>query len=467
LAAILPDTRRRYANLVTVFAAFAVACAGGAADTPDASVEDAGPADGDDGGDPDGGAPDAGRPDAGPPLPCGTPWGSDRQFGSPLADAALSLAIAPGDTVYVGGYEEGVEGATTVDPSGAARGVVTELSHGGVELSKRAFAAGSTSVEAIAVAGSDALLIGRSTGRFGTFTPGGMFDIFVARAPLDGSEPEVLWQGGTERPEHPRSIALADGQVLGAGYFDVYIPTNYVERSEDELTFAVRLAPGTPELAWLRSGDSSGSDWARAIAADPVRPGGYAVVGRIESGTSRGPWVRLVGPDGALVWSRRLTTISLDDVAGVVFAPDGNLVVAGTTYSAIYGKPYGQQDVFVAKLDRENGATLWSTQYGSTESDLATAMAIDARGTIAVAGETLGDFAGGTPNAGDYDVFALRVSADGQVAGAWQKGSPADDAASAIAFDSCARVIVAGSTKGALFGTPLGERDAWVAEATF
>lgn len=423
-----------------------------------------------DAGGPNGDAPDGGttNPDGGT-IACGTPWPGERQFGSALADEALALAIAPDGDIHVGGYEQGINGSAGIEPSGAARGFLLQLSPNGDQIRKRVFAtAGTTTVEALAIQGPDALVVGRTTGRLGTWNPAGQFDAFLARAPLDGAAPTVLWQGGTERPEHPRNVALGpDGQLFAAGWIDHYVPSNYVERWDDELTFSLRLSAGGAEPLWLRSGTLDVVDTAWAVAADPMRAGGYAVTGAVAAGTSRGPWIRLVAPDGALAWSRILTPVGFDNAGGVAFAPDGNVIVAGSTFTGIFGKPSGQQDVYVAKLDRETGETLWSMQYGSAESDFVKAMAVDSRGTIVVAGETLGDFTGKTPPAGDYDVFALLVSADGGVLGTWQRGSPADDQLHAVAFDGCSRALVAGSSAGALFGPQLGQRDAWVAEARF
>lgn len=423
-----------------------------------------------DAGGPDGDAPDGGNsaPDGGT-VGCGTPWQGDRQFGSALADEALALAIGPDDAVHVGGYEQGINGAAGIEPSGNARGFLLQLSANGDEVRKRLFAAaGTTTVEAVAISGPDALVVGRTTGRMGSWNPAGQFDAFLARAPLDGTAPTVLWQGGTERPEHPRSVALGPGgQLFAAGWIDLYVPGNYVERWDDELTFSLRLVAGGAEPLWLRSGTLDVVDTAWAVAADPILAGGYAVTGAVAAGNSRGPWVRLVAPDGTEAWSRILTPVGLDNAGGVAFAPDGNVIVAGSTFTTLFGKPWGQQDVYVAKLDRKTGATLWSMQYGSTESDFVKAMAVDGRGTIVVAGETLGDFTGITPPAGDYDVFALLVSADGGVLGTWQRGSPADDQVHAVAFDSCSRALVAGATSGALFGSQSGQRDAWVAQARF
>jgi hypothetical protein len=44
----------------------------------------------------------------------------------------------------------------------------------------------------------------------------------------------------------------------------------------------------------------------------------------------------------------------------------------------------------------------------------------------------------------------------------WQGGSAADDEPTAIALDSCGRVLIAGWTDGALAQAPQGRRDAFL-----
>jgi hypothetical protein len=59
------------------------------------------------------------------------------------------------------------------------------------------------------------------------------------------------------------------------------------------------------------------------------------------------------------------------------------------------------------------GAQQWFRVFGSSESDFATCIAIDAGGTVHVAGISSGDFDGFT-NAGGDDVFVAKFDATGQ-----------------------------------------------------
>ena len=84
---------------------------------------------------------------------------------------------------------------------------------------------------------------------------------------------------------------------------------------------------------------------------------------------------------------------------------------------------------------------------------------------MVLAGETLGDVTGRTPNAGAYDPFVFVVGVDGTLAGAWQRGTEADEEVHGVAMDRCGRVFVAGATRGALAGPNAGGKDLYVVRA--
>ena len=65
----------------------------------------------------------------------------------------------------------------------------------------------------------------------------------------------------------------------------------------------------------------------------------------------------------------------------------------------------------------------------------------------------------------DYDPFVMRFDAGGTLTGTWQGGTAADEEPTAVAIDSCGRVLIAGWTEGALAGAgSSGRRDAFLLE---
>jgi hypothetical protein len=78
-------------------------------------------------------------------------------------------------------------------------------------------------------------------------------------------------------------------------------------------------------------------------------------------------------------------------------------------------------------------------------------MTFDPAGNVYLTGQTLGTIAGGAAsNKGGIDIFAVKIGPSGGILSAWERGSAGDDFPTAIAVDSCGRVLVGGFTTGAL-----------------
>jgi hypothetical protein len=108
------------------------------------------------------------------------------------------------------------------------------------------------------------------------------------------------------------------------------------------------------------------------------------------------------------------------------------------------------------------GDERWVRQIGSSAQDVAWSVAADGAGHLLVAGYTFGSLAG--PNAGDRDVFVMKLAPTGSTVWARQLGSAGDDFSRDVAVDGAGNVVVTGYTSGSLFDTISGSRDAFVAK---
>ena len=86
---------------------------------------------------------------------------------------------------------------------------------------------------------------------------------------------------------------------------------------------------------------------------------------------------------------------------------------------------------------------------------------------LAPTGETLGTIAGGAPNKGGIDIFAVKIGPSGGILSSWQRGSAGDDLPAGIAVDACGRVFIGGFTTGALITgqASAGRRDMFIVKA--
>ena len=166
------------------------------------------------------------------------------------------------------------------------------------------------------------------------------------------------------------------------------------------------------------------------------------------------PGVELV-IDPEVVWGSYLGGADSDYAEGVATDADGNVYVAGATYSASwlsggwdtsYG---GDRDGFVVKLT-PNGTHVWSSFLGGSDADYAYAICTDGAGDVCVAGGTYskGWVFGGEDisHGGQYDAFIVKLRSDGTHLWSSYLGGSDGDSPTGIASDSAGDIYVAGWT---------------------
>ncbi|WP_044249401.1 hypothetical protein [Chondromyces apiculatus] len=398
----------------------------------------------------------------GSPSLCARSWQGDILTGTARSDELLAIAIDEQGQILVAGYENGTTGVANVEPVGDAQGVVRKYSARGQLLwEHRIDTAGAETVEDLVLGrgGADIHVLGRTTGALGSFTNQGQFDVFVRTLDAHGKEQQTF-QMGDERPQHPTKMALdATGALTIAGYDDLYVIGNYVAAFED--AFVLRLAPdaaggtgqGLHEDWWYRY-QTEGPDLLLGAAVDPA--GTIFVAGIHGDPTPGGARVRMVGNDGTPGWTHDVSPIRDDVAYSVALSPAGDLYVSGATFLQLGDQQFGNQDMFVAKLDKDTGDVAWIAQEGWEDSEFPTAMTFDAEGNVYVAGTTFGGE--------DMGIFAMKLSPSGALLDTWRRDSAQDEEIWGAAVDACGRLFVVGYTQGELIpGTPnLGKRDAFL-----
>ncbi|MBF5045655.1 hypothetical protein FGE12_24830 [Aggregicoccus sp. 17bor-14] len=386
-------------------------------------------------------------------------WGTDK------SDELLDVLVAPGGRLVFAGYEHGSLDAS-VPPEGDALGVIWTVAPGSpIPTYQLLNLPGSAEVvEALTLQpGTNALhFAARTTGAFPGFKSGGRYDVVVGDVGPDGKL-RVRYQGGSEHPQHPTRLTFDPaGDLVVAGYDDDTIDVNYLAREEDPFVLKLHAGEdGALQASWWNHDDTDGSD--QVLGLGVGSDGAVYVSGGVLSGAQDGPFLRKLDAQGQALWNRRVTPTGFDMIAAVHVLPGGDLLVAGSTFHQLGEHAYGQQDAFVQRRDGATGEVRWTTQLGTDDSDWVTDLAVDpVDGSIVVVGETPGTFDPAKPNAGEFDVFLARLSADGQVRATQQWGSAGDDHPAAVAVDPCGRAFIVGYTTGDLAGPSRGSRDAFV-----
>ncbi len=392
-------------------------------------------------------------------------WEEGKMLGGTLSDQVLDLLIDPQGNLYLAGYENGITGATSVEPAGEARGMVARYRPGGELQAKMTVASsGASTVEALALhpQSGELFLTGRTNGAISGYSNNGQYDLLLGRVDSDGQRLQLAqWGGG--RPEHPVRLEFGWGyQLIVAGYEDIYIPTNYLAALENPLLATFTWQGNGFINDWSHLYRTSSADAYQGLVVARDSDGGIYVTGHKEGSSDRGMFVTKFDSQGIEIWSTRLTQILYDNGAALVVLEDGNLLLAGSTFALLGEEASGQMDIVLIKLNGLDGEVLWVSQYGSSETDWVSDMAVDEQGQAYVVGESMGVLEAGATNSDMNAVFLVKFDAQGEVLLARQWNSGASEIVTTVAVDACEQAFIGGYTRGDLVGPSNGGMDGFV-----
>lgn len=344
------------------------------------------------------------------------------QIGSAVGDYATQVFVDPLGSVYAGGRfsDTATVGGVELTSAGGNDSFVAKLdaNTGAALWAVRFGSAGNESTEGIAVDSSgDVFVIGRFEGtvNFGgdALTSAGDNDVFVLK--LDRATGAHRWSkrfGGTGNDGTGGGVVVDPaGAVVVSGAF-----------GSPSINFGgsnlVNAGPGLGDLYLAKLSNADGTHvWS-------VRAGG----------TSR----------------ESVASIAVDQSGALVIAGE----FSGTTnFGGAELVSAGMSDAFLAKYDGVSGAHLFSVRYGAAGADEISDVVADSAGKILVTGSYMGTVSFGGPSpltATGQDVFLVRMSLSG--AYEWQKsfGSTATDYAGGLTVDASNNVTVIGSFSGTI-----------------
>lgn len=411
------------------------------------------------------------------------PYGSAAQAwqwavapGNSLGSYSEVTAMAPdpdGTTVVAGSFSGTIVlGPFTLTSSGPVDLFVARLDGAGNWL--QAVRAGSGNVcraSAVVVEADGTVVVGGTfsglTIGFGPFTLanadnvglGSSGDAFVARLSRAGAWVQAVRAGGNSLEGVTTLTLDGQGNVVVGGYFVSAIAAfgsiqltnanNGISGFGSDDIFVARLNRSGSWVQAVRAG-GPGHDYPTDLVLETdgtlVVAGNFfssvAAFGAIllpNTGQEADVFVARLSPAG--VWTAALRTGGphYDSVSDIALAPDGSLVVAGGfngpsstigTFTLLNADNAGTYfDAYVARLDR-SGTWTQAVRGGSTTSDAATRIAVNADGSVAVAGYFTGSASFGPftqRSVGGNDIYVARLSAAGQWTRFQQAGGAGDD----------------------------------------
>jgi pectin methylesterase-like acyl-CoA thioesterase len=248
--------------------------------------------------------------------------------------------------------------------------------------------------------------------------------------------------GGQVRLRKPVIYQLIDGHRHDiAGAYEIRNAAN----PQSQISFQIAAYDPSlpliidPILDYATYLGGTGHDSARAIAVDTAGNAYIAGVTQSADFPTEAPLdemlndndafvVKLNADGSGLVYATYFGGSNSDSASGLDVDASGSVYLTGDTWSAADfplvnpiqpNHKFGGTDAFVAKLNPEGNAIVYSTFLGGNGNDAARGIAVDALGRAAVAGVTSStDFPVTTGSiqdtlAGAYDVFVTKLSADG------------------------------------------------------
>jgi hypothetical protein len=165
------------------------------------------------------------------------------------------------------------------------------------------------------------------------------------------------------------------------------------------------------------------------------------------------------GDTPTIEWIHQFGSTGSDSAQSVSLDASGNMYVTGYTSGDLGGSNAGAGGAFLTKI-APGGTEVWTKQFGTIGGDKAFGVSVDATGNAYVTGSTGGSL-GGT-NAGSSDAFLTKFDPGGNELWATQIGTINSDQAYDISVDASGNAYVTGSTGGSLGGTNAGSSDAFL-----
>ncbi|MEM6632360.1 MAG: OmpA family protein [Bacteroidota bacterium] len=356
-------------------------------------------------------------------------------------DAASKLVMVEDGSIIIGGELFSQEGAGRRNHSTQSDMYVQQLAAPGKVYWEAVL--GGTGAESLGdmVLSPDGgvVCIGTTDSDDGDPLPGeGLMDIWVVKLDLNG---EIVWQerfGGSGNDKGFAIAAYSGGGYLIGGSSGSRDGDMHSRHHGGVDSWLARITE-EGKLLWEKHLGGSGNEFVSDLCE--LRPGWFVVSHGTDSDDGDVPknlgkkdaWVMLMDSWGNVEWSRVLGGTMQDEFLDCTAAPNGDILLAGSSYSAgrDVGKNRGRGDSWLVRL-KSNGAFLWSQTYGGTWSEGVSSLVSLKSGGYLLSGLTKSRNGDIDTLRGFYDAFLVRVDESGNKVWSGTIGHRAKDALSAV-----------------------------------
>jgi len=318
-------------------------------------------------------------------------------------------------------------------------------------------------------------------------TSGGNMDAFVTKLNQQGSALVYSTYLGGSAPDTSFSIAVdAKGNAYVTGYTNSSdFPTkNPLQASSGNNgntfvadAFVAKLNPQGSALIYSTYLGGSNADESESIAIDTNFNAYIAGVTNSTNFPTKNPLQPNIGgaqdafvaklnrQGSALVYSTYLGGSQYDNSSSIAVDAKGSAYLKGYTRStnfptknALQSISGGSYDNFVAKLNQQGSALVYSTYFGGSGVELGNGIAVDANGNTYVTGSTTStDFPTKNPLqpniGGNYDAFVAKLNQQGALIYSTYLGGSEEDRGNSIVVDAKGNIYLTGFTYSNNFPT--------------
>ena len=293
------------------------------------------------------------------------------------------------------------------------------------------------------------------------------------------SEAQLEWNktyGGSGDDRGSSIIETSDGGYALLGYSDS--SDGDVSSNNGNRDFWLIKINDSGGVTWEKSFGYGGVDEGVSIIEtsdnhlmlsgilDVTASGGEGNQGRFSTKHAGGDyWSIKISPTGDIVWSRFYGGSFTDSPAGISETLIGGFIKVGGSDSndVDISNNKGSYDFWIVKSD-VNGDIVWEKSFGGSEIDEARDIISDGNGNHIVVGDTRSNDQDVTFNNGAADLWAIKVSNNGELLWSTSIGGSNFDVARSISTTFNNEFIIAGSSRSSNgdVSKNQGQNDAWV-----
>jgi PKD repeat protein len=282
----------------------------------------------------------------------------------------------------------------------------------------------------------------------------------------------IIWQreyGGDDEDRVRSIIKTTDGGFFLSGFSKSGATGNKTSPNKGQEDIWVIKTNALGQLQWEKTYGGNAKDVAFAAAQMP--DGSFTVACQTTTGANGDKteplrnianiedlWIiNIDGNNGNLRWQKTIGGDGNDQVEDMQIAPDGNLLIAGGTFSKpgsgdVSNDPsLGENDFWLIKLNPNNRQIIWDRRYGGSKNDVCNGLVLSRNGLIYLAGYTESTATTGLPNGkntpfygGSYDGWLVETDQNGQKLRDWDFGGTGDDNFVAIYEDADQQLVLGG-----------------------